>query len=226
MPSARGFDVLRSVRTARPRAPESPIRKRLRAEALALAEHGSLVEAAYSYRIVPLERPASDALCLDGEIIEAPWLVPTSGELTAVACGVATIGPALEARVREMFASRRAALAVALDELGNELLFAVARRIQDRMLADTKKRGLMMAGELRSGDPGLALETQSAVLRLADADAIGVTLSGGFLMRPLKSTSMVLGVGLGLPAVSWSRCDYCPSLERCRVAQAGAAATS
>jgi hypothetical protein len=225
MPSARGFDVLRGIRTARSRAPQSPIRKRLRAEALELAQRESLLSAAYSYRIVTLDRPAGHSLCLEGEILEAPWLVPSCGELTAVACGVATIGPELEARVRELFAARRASLAVALDELGNELLFAVARRIQDRMLADTRKRGLMMAGELRSGDPGLALETQAAVLRLAEASTIGVTLSSGFLMRPLKSTSMVLGVGLALPHVNWSRCDYCPSLERCRVAQTSAAAT-
>lgn len=226
MPSARGFNVIRAVRAARPRTSQSAVRKRLCDEALALVQSESLLTAAYSFRIVPLERPAAHSLCLDGEILEAPWLVPSSGELTAVACGVATIGPALEARVRELFAARRASLAVALDELGNELLFAVARRIQDRMLADTKKRGLMMAGELRSGDPGLALETQAAVLRLAEANTIGVTLCSGFLMRPLKSTSMVLGVGLALPHVNWSRCDYCPSLERCRVAQTSLAATS
>jgi hypothetical protein len=226
MPSARGFDVIRNVHAAQPLGPLSRVGKRLRAEALDLAERESLVAAAYSYRIVSLESPAGDSLCLDGETIEAPWLVPTTGELTAVACGVATIGPGLETRVRELFASRRAALAVALDEVGNELLFAAARRIQDRMLSDARKRGLMMAGELRSGDPGLALETQAAILRLAGASAIGITLSNGFLMRPLKSTSMLLGVGLGLPAVKWSRCDCCPSLERCRVAQVSAGTPS
>lgn len=226
MPSARGFDVIRGIRDARPRTPWSAVGKRLRAKALELVEHEALLSTAYSYRIVPLERPAARSLCLEGEVLDAPWLVPSSGELTAVACGVATIGPALEARVSELFAGRSAALAVALDELGNDLLFAVARRIQDRMLADTKKRGLMMAGELRAGDPGLALETQAAVLRLAEADAIGITLFSGFLMRPLKSTSMVLGVGRDLPHVNWSRCDYCPSLERCRVAQTSRAAPS
>ena len=224
MPSARGFDVIRGISDARPQTPWSAVRRRLRNKALELVRHEGLLAPAYSYRIVPLERPASRSLCLEGEVLEAPWLVPSSGRLTAVACGVATIGPALEARVSELFAARNASLAVALDELGNELLFAVARRAQDRMLADTKKRGLMMAGELRAGDPGLALETQAAVLRLAEAQDIGVTLYSGFLMRPLKSTSMVLGVGVELPPVNWSRCDYCPSLERCRVAQTSGAA--
>ena len=78
-----------------------------------------------------------------------------------------------------------------------------------------------------AGDPGLALEAQGAVLRLAGADSIGISLSKGFVMHPLKSTSMVLGVGVDLPASSWSRCDTCNSREKCGVrARALAAAAA
>ena len=226
MTLARGINVLRTVGNAPPSTPLSLTRARLRREALALSEREALVAASFSYRIVPLEHPAGQTLCLEGEILEAPWLLPTSGTLTAVACGVVTIGSALEERVHALFAGRHAALAVALDELGNEVLFAAARRAQDRMLAEATRQGLTMAGELRPGDPGLAIETQATVLRLAGADAVGVSLSSGLVMRPLKSTSMVLGVGLALPEVQWSRCDYCPSLERCRVAATRIAANA
>lgn len=190
----------------------------MRCEALDLVRREALVDAAYSYRIVPLERPADELLCAGGETLHAPWLLPCSGELTAVACGVATLGATLETRVSALFAERSLALALALDALGNELLFAVSRRVQDRMLADATRRGLTMAGELRAGDPGLELQAQSAVLRLAEAEKIGVTLTGGSMMRPVKSCSMVLGVGLALPEVRWSRCDHCPSRQRCAVA--------
>jgi hypothetical protein len=91
--------------------------------------------------------------------------------------------------------------------------------LQDRMLADARQQGLSMAGELRSGDPGLALETQRTVVRLADAQAIGIRLSAASMMYPVKSTSMVQGVGLALPAARWSRCDTCPNKARCKVAQ-------
>lgn len=226
MTLVRGINVLRTAGRARPTAIRSPTRARLRDEALALAEREALIDAAYSYRIVPLDRPAGRTLCLEGEELEAPWLLPESGTLTAVACAVVTIGTALEERVRKLFAERHAALAVALDDVGNELLFEVARRAQDRMLVEATRKGLAMAGELRSGDPGLAIETQATVLRLAGAETIGVRLSTGLVMHPLKSTSMVLGAGLALPQVSWSRCDYCPSMERCRVAETRTAATA
>ena len=225
MPVARGFDILRQASATPLHGRPSPARTRLRAEALALVRTDALVDAAYSYRIVPLDAPGAAVLQLGGELLEAPWLLPTAGRLTALACGVCTLGPALERRVSELFAQRRASLAMALDELGNELLFVISRHAQDRMQADAARRGLSMAGELRAGDPGLALDAQGAVLRLAWAETVGVRLHQGSLMHPLKSTSMVLGVGENLPATTWSRCDSCPSGPKCGVrARARAAA--
>jgi len=226
MTVARGFDVLSQVQAAPLKGRPSASRTRFREQALAMARDESLVEAAYSYRIVPLQAPAAPVLQAGGESLEAPWLLPASGQLTALACGVCTLGPALERRVSELFGERRASLAMALDELGNELLFDISRRAQDRMQAEASRSGLCMSGELRAGDPGLALEAQGAVLRLADAAAIGISLSEGFLMHPLKSTSMVMGVGVDLPASSWSRCDSCRSREKCGVRSRAMAAAA
>jgi hypothetical protein len=85
------------------------------------------------------------------------------------------------------------------------------------MLVAARDRGLVLSGELRPGDPGLALEAQTTVLRLADATAIGVQTTHGLALRPLKSISMVLGAGRGLPPAHWSRCDDCRSRPRCKL---------
>ena len=215
MVAVRGFDVLHRVQQAPVRGKPSPVRVRLRADALALVRAEALISPAYSYRIMPLQAPAAPLLRAGGESLEAPWLLPDSGELTALACCVCTIGPQLEQRVRQLFGERRASLGTALDELGNELLLEVSRRAQDRIQVDVKRDGLSMSGELRAGDPGLALDAQGAVLRLADAQSIGVTVGESLLMHPMKSASMVLGVGVALPASAWSRCDGCNSRERC-----------
>ncbi len=225
MPQIVAIDVLKKAAAAAPRQPLSPLRARLRGEALALARAEALVDARASYRIVPLTMAEEGGrLCLDGETLEAPWLLPASGTLTAVACAVCTLGGALERRVSNLFAERRAALAVALDALANELLFVLSRQVQDRIFAETRKMGLTMAGELRAGDPGLALAAQGTVLRLADGAAIGVRVTSGGMMHPVKSTSLVQGVGLALPAANWSRCDHCPSRARCAVATQAASA--
>lgn len=217
MPLITGIDVVGKVASAPPRRPLSKAVARLRGEALDLALSEQLADTAACYRFVPLDMESEGTLHLGGMQLHAPWLLPASGELTAVACAACTLGQRLEQRVSALFAERRAALAVALDSVGNELLFALSRVLQDRMLGQARKQGLCMAGELRSGDPGLALETQAVVLRLAGADELGVRVTTTGMMHPVKSASMILGVGHALPAADWSRCDHCPSRQRCTV---------
>lgn len=213
--SLRGADVLRRVAAMPLRGHATGLRARMRGEALELARAEKLVDAAYSYRIVPLEGSARPTLRAGGEVLQASRLLPESGELTALGCAACTVGPGIEARVRSLFAEKRASLALALDELGNEMLFEVSRRAQDRMLADAVRRRLTFGGELHAGDPGLELEAQGAVLRLAQADGIGIRLGRGRVMHPLKSVSMLIGIGIDLPKARWSRCDHCPSRAKC-----------
>ena len=204
---------------AEPPADLSPTRARLRVKAVALALSENLFdEAAYSYEVVDLTSPPGPLLHAGGEVFDAPRLIPESGELTALGCGAVTIGLRLEERVNSLFSGKRASLAMALDELANEMLFAVMRRMQDRMLSECKRRRLSMAGELRAGDPGLDLSAQPAVLRLARADRIGIAVHGGGLLTPIKSLSALLGVGRDLPEARWSRCDSCRFKDKCKVA--------
>jgi hypothetical protein len=226
MPLLDNVDVLTEL--MRGRIPAAIARREklvsLRSEALALVREAGLVRARASWRCVPLEGQPGEAgwLCADGEMLQAPWLVPASGQLTGVACAALTIGPKLEEHVSQLLAQRKVSLAVALDGVGNELLFALSRKVQDRMFAGVRRQGLTMAGELRAGDPGLALSAQQTVLKLAGAEQIGVTATRTQMMNPTKSTTIVQGVGHDLPKATWSRCDDCRSRERCAIAQENA----
>ena len=225
MPSGCALNLLLRVAAAPLPGRPSGLRERMRREALALVLSEDLADAAWSYRIVPLDSPVGETLCLEGETLHAPWLLPATGQLTALACAVCTVGPALEARVTTLFGEKRASLALALDELGNELLFATSRWLQDRMLADARRQQLTLCGELHPGDPGLGLDAHAAVLRLAQADAINVRLRYGHTLYPLKSSSVVMGAGIDLPKATWSRCDRCPSRAKCKhIRSAGIAA--
>lgn len=216
MPSAAVKALLREAAEIEPGEAQSRSPGRFRQEAYELALRDALVAPALHFAIVDLDRPAAATLHAGGLHVYAPRLLPEAGELTALACGVATIGARLERRVTALCAARSVSLALALDELGNRCLYLLSRRLQDRMLAAAHKRGLVLSGELRPGDPGLALEAQATVLALANSGAIDVTLTEGLLLRPLKSVSMVLGAGFDLPPAVWSRCDDCRSRPTCK----------
>jgi hypothetical protein len=215
MPTVRSSGLLREIAISPCASGRFRQQGQFRRDAIDLVERESLLNAAYCYRIVPLDEPPSDVLRAGGETLEATRLVPESGQLTAVAVGILTLGPALERRVSALFAERRMSLALALDKLGNELLFALSRRVEDWIVMAARKAQLTVAGELRAGDPGLPLEAQAAMRRLAGAAEIGVSVTPGQVLQPLKSMSLMLGVGIDLPPVRWSRCDDCPSAPKC-----------
>jgi hypothetical protein len=215
----RGIDVLRDVEQGR--VPAAVSRRdrlvELRRRALSIVRDDDLLATRACWRIAPLRREPDAAgwLELDGGRLHAPWLVPASGRLTGVACAVLTLGAAVTQRIDALFAARQASLALALDGVANELLFALSRRVQDRMLADARRQGLGVAGELRAGDPGLDLDSHPTVLELAGAAAIDVRLTSTLMLNPTKSTSIVQGVGVDLPPQTWSRCDSCRTRDRC-----------
>ena len=139
MTAVGSSSLLRAI-AASPCSEAFPQRDRFRREAIDLIERESLFDAAYCYRIVALDEPPGDRLRVGGEVLDAPRLVPTSGQLTAVAAAVCTLGPALERHTTALFAERRHSLALALDSVANELLFAVSRRLQDRIVAEARKQ--------------------------------------------------------------------------------------
>ncbi len=217
MPVAVQIDLRRDVARLMSVPARSPAQTRLRLAAGEMIGAENLVQAAFSFRFIKLDSCRDGELHAGGEMIFGPRLVPEQGELTTLACGVATIGNTLEHRVTALFTERRPALALALDDLGNKLLFEVSRRLQDRMLVHARKSQLTMAGELRAGDPGLDISYQKAVVRLAGGEDIGVQATARFSLTPLKSTAMVMGAGIGLPPANWSRCDDCPSMAKCKL---------
>ena len=209
------FDALKAVTRTPQISLRSAAAARLRERALDLVRAEGLGESRYALRIVPLEDEDDGNLTLEGQTVFAPWLVPQSGQLTALGVGLVTLGPALEARVKALFAEKQAALALALDQLANELLFATGARLEVRLRMLAKRQGLSLAGELHPGDPGLALEAQQSLMHWMTPDTLDISLHDGHLLNPLKSGSGIYGVGENLPAVTWSRCDLCASRTKC-----------
>jgi hypothetical protein len=101
-----------------------------------------------------------------------------------------------------LFTEKRVALATALDYLGNELLFTLGQELQEDILASVRRQRLSLGEELQIEDSPHDLSAQAAVLRLAGAAEIGISLYRCNLLLPVKSTSMVFVVGRSQPKLS------------------------
>lgn len=193
-------DDLLQVLALNPPKDLSPVRRRQRDKAIALVRDEALLEAAYGFNHLPLEwLDEGNRLCVGGEILPAPARLPKRGEVTALGCGACTLGPRLESRISGLFAEKKTAQAIALDYLGNELLLTLGRRMQADMQTCVRRQGLSLGQRLEFGGAEFDLSVQAAILRLAGAAEIGISLHRGSMLLPQKSTSVVFAIGHKLP---------------------------
>lgn len=141
-------------------------------------------------------------------------LSPRIEEAAAVAC---TLGPALEARVALLCADRKLSLALALDELGNELLSYVCRLVTLKMRREARLRGHSAGNMLTTAGGELPFEQQETVIAMAGAGRIGITVTDEGGLFPAKSRMHVVGFGKGLGVQpKGRRCEGCALRRECR----------
>jgi hypothetical protein len=199
-----------------PAARAGAARARARQEALALVDAESLVQPATAFRVWPVRGAHGERLDLGELSLEVPGFADYANEITAVAAGACSLGPRLERRVASLFHARRPLLALELDAVGTERLFALADRLVARIRRDARRAGLRASAELNPGDASIALGEQHTVLDLAGAEARGIAAAEGML-RPVKSLTFVVALGRALPESSAARCDRCGARDRCSI---------
>jgi len=200
---------------------------RARGEAGRLLREESLLAPVWAFRIHPVREIRAGFVDLGASGIRAPAIAELQEGVTAIAAAACTLGPALEARIAAMFATRERlrgapsrVLAMALDELANERLFRISDQLYARIVRAARVSGLRAGPPENPGDPGIALDEQSAVLALSGIETQAISANLSCMLSPVKSISFVVALGAGLPdRPAASRCLSCASRERCSLRQ-------
>lgn len=117
-----------------------------------------------------------------------PWL--PQGSL-AVVLGLCTLGFEVEKRIRELFEDE-AASAVVLDEICLALVSAMARQIHHTVRRRAEDDGLHAGPPFRPGLGRWPLEAQHTLFARLPAQEIGVSLDDNLVMKPAKTTSLII----------------------------------
>jgi hypothetical protein len=216
MPEVQHPDLSRALRALGSHAGVSAAAARTRDEALAMIARDTLAAPAFAYRIHPATRVGNGMIDVGAAALRAPVLAADPGELVAVAAAVCTLGIAFQRRISDLFIERRRSLALALDTVGNELLFRLADRATAAIRRDARRRGYGIGIEISPGDPGMPLDQQAAVLALAGTPQHGVAATEAGMLTPVQSLSLLVAIGRNLrQRSSRARCACCPSRDRC-----------
>ena len=147
--------------------------------------------------------------------LKSARLASTLGGAKQIAVAVCTIGPQLEEAVRAMFAAGQQVEATVLDGVGSAAVEELSQRVCRMFEERARERGLTASITFSPGDPDWPVEAQRDLFDLVRAEQIGVTLQDSCMMVPLKSLSLVVGMGENLSA-DGSPCEFCSLSEVCR----------
>lgn len=174
----------------------------------------SLVRPAAIYDFVPVRDFHHKTIELDGGVsFEGPFVAQALAGAEEVALVVCTIGPRLEERMKELFASDPVR-AVALDGAGIAALRQVSDAIITRIRKEGTARELGTGMRAQPGQEGWPIQQQRMLFNLIPADEIDVRLSESYLMLPHKSVSFVIGIGPDMRPDAVA-CDFCSKRNRC-----------
>ena len=141
-----------------------------------------------------VDRPDPDRVVLGGALRSASRSLNERLE----GCGVAalfaaTIGAALEDKVRELHESGDLSRALLADAYGSSAAIALGMAVEEVVSRKFKTIGLGAGKRYAPGYGDFELASQEALLRLVSAERIGIVLTEDSLMIPAKSISGVIG---------------------------------
>ena len=138
---------------------------------------------------------------------------------------VYTIGPALEARVGELYRAGELLLSYMLDCVGVMALGMVGERVRRLAEEQATGRGWGVSPSLSPGSlVGWPLQGQRELCALLPLADIGVQLNQYCVLKPHKSVSMVIGLGPDYETHQvGSVCHYCALRDTCWRRREGAA---
>jgi hypothetical protein len=131
----------------------------------------------------------------------------------SVAIAFCTIGEQLERYARQLAQNHQVLNSFILDAMGSAAIDNLVIEAGNRINSMAESKGLAASSPLFPGMDGLGLAAQPKFYEMVDAGRIGIRLSSGNVLYPLKSTSMVMGIGFRMPR--WEKKHEC---ARCSMA--------
>jgi len=211
---------LRRLRTLHSKNGLHPRIRALLPEVLAEVEARALLEPAIAWESRRVLEADGAAVRLAGGLVltQAEAIGSLLGEAQELAMVVGSIGPALDRLAGEWFSSGREIEAFVLGEIGNLAIGKLSDQMPEHVADWAADRGLEASGALSPGGRGIDLSAQRVVVELASANRIGVALTSTCMLTPVKSISMVIGLGHGLPTWTHAQaCNLCASRDHCRL---------
>ena len=145
---------------------------------------------------------------------EAVSLGRASGCMWLMYCLV-TLGDDLSGRIGDFFEKGLYAEGLLLDAMANHVLFDCSCQLHQRLVGESALINLALTKRLSPGEGQLVLSFQKTILeQFSTLDSLGVTMTDGDMLDPVKSLAYVYGADASLPKNALDHdCSDCGRLQ-------------
>ena len=152
----------------------------------------------------------------NGQSLGSRLIVHQLGRAQKLAVAVCTIGPGLPAASSAAFSAGDHMMGLLLDTAGSLAVGNVSVGVLQHLNRLAADMGLSASFSIAPGSAECTLDDQRTVFDLLPAQDIGVRLTESMVMVPIKSISLVVGIGRDMPGqLEHSQCEFCPRRETC-----------
>jgi hypothetical protein len=183
----------------------------------ALAEIKQAIEPAACWDRFPIQKILHDRLLLvNGRRIGGGPVTTVLGGAEALLAAVCTIGPKPDRLIEAAQKQRDLFKGMLLHDLAAWAVDLVRQQVCLWLETEAHRQGLRVSAPLSPGESAWSVKEQGIIFSLLDTGQIGVSLSPSMVMTPIKSLSLIMGIGAQPMGVEGaSNCDFCSIKERC-----------
>lgn len=132
----------------------------------------------------------------------------------------ATVGEAIENQVTKSFAEGRYSFSVLLDAAATAAVEQTADAMEKNIKNEVQRQGLAMQWRFSPGYGDWPIQQQTDILRLAQGETIGISLTSSMMLLPRKSLTAIIGLYHPAAATDCKKqnkkqasCQRCPKTD-------------
>lgn len=161
-----------------------------------LKEAETALKPAVVYDEIPIRYDEENQIIfLNGQQqLTGSYVLKNTAHCDSIIMAISTIGEKLEEKIKESLEEKDTLKGLLLDAIGSAALMELNNKFWLYLVKKVKERGLGLSNPVSPGDNDFPLEQQRVIFNLLDVSEIGVVLNETYVMKPLKSLSMIYGL--------------------------------
>jgi hypothetical protein len=149
----------------------------------------------YDFFEFSLDKENLKVIFKEGSLFFGKYIVEQLKQAERAVVALLTIGGEIEKRSADFFSNGDYLTGLIYDAIGSVALYDLKKAFFRELCERARLAGNGLTMGLSPGSDGWPLEDHASVFKLLDGEAIGVTLKESMMMTPVKSISVVYGIG-------------------------------